>query len=247
MSIFSCSNATGDSLIESYLDKDCSMSCYKGNHLKYSYLSGIALFLYVIISVINRPIWDSKQVSLNISTKVNYYAVQSVFQVLILMIQTVFDMYELVFSGLINGVIIILLFMYTIKTKPYNYERGYLIQKIFLILTSWCMLLASFFDIIPNKNIFVSFYFAIIGLIITFGLYLFSKTEDSFSSPKKSNIGIMFKRLMSKGSFADEKENKYLDNQRIDNTVIEDKSKGNASTIVTSQHAELVGKTSFNI
>lgn len=247
MSIFSCSNATGDDLIDSYLDRDCNMRCYSESHLRYSYSSGIALFLYVVLSVLYRPDWDMKQVSLSIITKVNYYAVQSVFQVLIVTIQTVFDMYSLIYSGVINGIIIILFFLYTIKSKPYNYERGYLVQKYFLMLTSWCVLLASFFDIVRNKTIFVAFYFSIIGLFVIFGIYSFYRIEDSFSSPQKSNIETIFKKYMSKGSFADENESKYLDHEHIDNTVMEDKGKGNVSTFVTSQQGELGAKINFNI
>lgn len=171
LNIFSCSNAIGDYLENSYLDRDCNVFCYKGIHLTYSYICSIGLFFYIIISVLNRPYWDIQQVSLNIRTKTEYYSIQSIFQITVVIINAIFETNQIKYVGFAISINVFIFLLLTFAIKPYNYERGVMIQKVFLVLAFWCFLLQSVFVYAENKIAFASIYFA--GIWLFWGLELF--------------------------------------------------------------------------
>ena len=241
MSIFSCSNSIGDDLQDSYLDRDCKVYCYKSSHLSYSYASGIGILFYLIISIVNRPYWDAQQVCLSIQTKVEYYSVQSIFQVSIVLINSILSMHFDDYIGFAIAGIIVLYFIITQFMKPYNYPRGFLIQKVCLCIAFWCMFFESVFVYTERKKVLASIYLAGIVIIAGIGGLLLMKIEDDFKSPKKSDISRRLWTFIWLGSINFDEENDYIQSQQ-DETVLENKRQPSIGNIVTSQHAELIIK-----
>ena len=238
MNIFSCSYSTGDSLQDSYLDRDCKVYCYKNKHLKYSYASGIGIFFYLIISIINRPYWDSQQVCLSIQTKVEYYSAQSIFQVSIVLINSILSMHQDRYIGFAIAGISVLFLIATQFMKTYNYGRGCLIQKVCLCLVIWCQTLESFFNYAEQKILFCSIYLAGILIIVIIGGLFLKRIEDVFISPKNSDIGKQIWVYFCLGAIDQNRDSVYMESEQ-DVTVLENKRQASIGNIVTSQHAEL--------
>ena len=238
MTIFSCSYSIGDSLEDSYLDRDCKVYCYQNSHLKYSLASGIGIFSYLIISIFIRPYWDFQQLSLNIQTKADYYSAQSIFQVSIVLINSILSMHQEEYIGFTIAGISLLFLIATQFMKPYNYDRGFLIQKVCLCLVIWCMTLESFFYIAELKIVLCSIYFGGILIIAVIGGLFLRRIEDVFKSPKKSDISKQIFIYFCLGSIDQNRNEVYMESEQ-DVTILENKRQASIGNIVTSQHAEL--------
>ncbi|CAG9335814.1 unnamed protein product [Blepharisma stoltei] len=51
LDVFVCDESIGDSFTDSFLAKDCYQFCWKGNHIVYAILSGIAILIYEPLAV----------------------------------------------------------------------------------------------------------------------------------------------------------------------------------------------------
>ena len=147
---------------------------------------------------------------LSIKTKVDYYSVQSIAQVSIVLINSILSMhYDKYIGFAIAGII----FLYLISTqimKPTNYARGNLLRIVCLCIAFWCMLLESVFDYTDGKKIFASMYLAGIFIIGGIGGFLLMKIQDDFNIPKNSNISKRFWAYMCLGSVNFDEENEVL-------------------------------------
>ena len=56
-SVFICYETSGDDIGDAFLDKDCYVTCWEGEHLYYLILSAIVLVIYGPLSMYMRPQW----------------------------------------------------------------------------------------------------------------------------------------------------------------------------------------------
>lgn len=55
--VFKCTESTGDSFTDSFMDKDCYEYCWKNDHLIFALISLFALMIYHPLAVYARPLW----------------------------------------------------------------------------------------------------------------------------------------------------------------------------------------------
>ena len=235
MNIFNCFNAVGDDIEDSYLESDCKVFCYQGMHLLYSYFVGIGLLFYITFSIFYRPCWDRMQVCLNIRTKTVYYSIQSIFQVSVVLVNAGAPVEFGDFEGFAVAFLVSVFLILTISIKPYNYERGYILQKICLILLLWCIFIDSIFQFIQEKVALVSIFFFGNLVIVIIGGCILIKAEDSFTLSQNSDFGKIFRAYLFNGRIEHQDGIKYLD-QEEDDTAISALKRGNPKNSFESQN-----------
>jgi hypothetical protein len=226
MTIFSCSESTGSSLTESFLDFDCQVFCYSGSHRIYSVLSFTSLSLYLIISIFFRPYWEIQQKSLNIRTKVSFLSFLSIFQVAIAMLASV-KPFNQSFTEFLIAALLFLFAVLLLRTRPYNYQRALAYHLVFLLLTFWSVLLTASFRFFDGI-IVVSLMFIGAGVLAAVGVLVIDKLPKELANSKVFEIHQLFRMLFSKASVYEVKTS-------------------DSGLMVTSQQAENKDKTFGNV
>jgi hypothetical protein len=78
LDVFLCTKSVGSNYDESYMDRDCFVWCWEGDHIKYVVLSSLCLVFYVPFSIFTKPWWQIYQHSLSIITSPRFLMLKSV-------------------------------------------------------------------------------------------------------------------------------------------------------------------------
>jgi hypothetical protein len=173
MNIYLCGQGIGDSLTDSFMDYDCTLSCYTGKHLIFAVVGGIFILSYLITAIYLRPVWEYLQTSLHISTKSSYLSILSLFQVTSVILSKVLSYYsETIQAGALCGLIFAMI-IYTVFSTPYNLKSAKIEQIVSLSLAFWGIFTATIFNNTQSLQIWwiveilgFAFISAIGGLII---------------------------------------------------------------------------------
>lgn len=121
MNIFVCREATGDELLQTFMEFDCYTSCWQGTHLIYAIIGLVLVLIFVVFGAIERPKWQSLDGSeQSVLLTPNFITLKSFVMTFIIVIKkvTIHDMKILyvcfftVISACYLGIII--------HQKPYN-------------------------------------------------------------------------------------------------------------------------------
>lgn len=127
LSVFDCHQAA---LADSFLHRDCHVTCWQSSHLIYLSLSSVFLGIYTPLALWSRPLWQQLQPDLHVK-----------YQPLGLLIHTVFlsvfaaaqislqslspTLHSIVYSSVAAVYLAVLMI-----TKPFNYERANLWRRL---------------------------------------------------------------------------------------------------------------------
>jgi hypothetical protein len=76
---FICRKSVGDQYTDSFLDRDCHVWCWEAEHAMFVSFATLALFLYVPLVVITRPMWQFYQFCLHIQTLPRLLMIKTLF------------------------------------------------------------------------------------------------------------------------------------------------------------------------
>ena len=185
LSIYDCEEAVGDSLNSSYLLQDCKQFCYQDKHYSYLITGSVALYSFAAVLSFLRPYWKINHHS-NIKTSTKYLAMISCFQVLVIIMQKVVGMHSPAASGYLISGIILTFSVYTWFVQPYNYKRAAVAQVFVLILSSWCILISSFYVSFEAK--WYLYFILLAGIFI--GLIAATIIINQYPKGFKEEIGL---------------------------------------------------------
>ena len=192
MNIFMCNNAIGDSITDAYVDKDCTVFCYSGQHKVLVVLTSICIVLYLFFAIYSRPLWESSQPSLHLATSPLYLCFLSVFQVIVVVLNKTLKTYDQVVHGYTISAAIIAFIMLTIIMNPYNYIRSHVLQLISLMLALWGILVSTVFR--HSEDILLWSLVEFIGflMLLLAGLIVWSSCPSMINSTKEVDISALF-------------------------------------------------------
>ena len=192
MNIFSCNDAIGSSLTDTFLDSDCTVFCYTGMHRLYAILTAICIVLYISLAIYCRHIWESTQFSLNLGTRPLYLSFLSIFQVVIVILNKSLKIFDQSVHGYTVSAIIIGFIAVTVVMKPYNYMRCNVLQVSSLVLALWGVLASSIFRSVNNMTAWIISEFVGFVVIIVVGGVIMVKHPSMLYSKKGKDISTLF-------------------------------------------------------
>ena len=192
MNIFLCDNAIGDSVTDAYFTSDCTVFCYTGQHKVLAVLTSICIVFYLSMAIYCRPHWESSDSSLNLATSPLYLCILSIFQMVIVILNKTLKTYDQVVHGYTVSAIIIAFIALTIRMKPYNYTRSYVLQLLSLGLALWGILISTIFRDVGSILSWSLVEF--IGFIVIFmvGVIVLLKCPSMLHSEQGVDISSLF-------------------------------------------------------
>jgi hypothetical protein len=132
LSVFDCHQATGPTLTDSFLHRDCYIKYWQSAHLVYLSLSAMFLCVYTPLALFTRPLWQELQLNLH----VKYEAFDMLVQPVLLGILAAAQVSLQVFSPLIHSVVytatVTAYLVLLIVKRPLNYERASLWRRLLI-------------------------------------------------------------------------------------------------------------------
>ena len=193
--VFDCSNGTGASLSEAYIESDCYTQCWYGQHLIFALVSIAALLVYIPTSILCRPLWQELEQEVTIKTNTSFYMVKGIVQVsLIILNRAIKNTSPPLHGGLVAGVLLGFA-LFTARVKPHNYERANLWRLLSIMIACWSIFMATGYWIVNEYQYLWTFlYFFGWVLAIIFGLVLQKRRYPSLLySEKAIPISDLFK------------------------------------------------------
>lgn len=204
LSILACDKAVGVHLNDSYLNYDCKLTCWRGEHIGNAAPACLLIILYIPMAILYRTLWQETNTNLNIRANSSFLIVKNIAFVTIIVISKIIkDSYSLAYS-FVFGIIMIGLLGYIFYIRlPFNYDRAnYMLKTMYLCIiwnTIICILSTS-------VNIFTYpwLILQILGwvAIIAAGIFLMSKLPPNMLvTPQGRNIVDLFKFAFGKATY----------------------------------------------
>lgn len=133
MTSFVCDKATGPSFTDSFMTMDCWERCWSGTHLRFSLVSGVLLGIYVPLAVFSRPHWQQHQTRLHIKANPRTLLGKSVLQLVLIAAYVSLPFNYPLLHALLYLSSNVTYTVFSLTTKPYNYERANLWERLTLI------------------------------------------------------------------------------------------------------------------
>jgi hypothetical protein len=172
MNIYDCRNSIGSSLQDTYLHRDCTTFCYTSHHRSIVILSTLLTTGYLAASTFSRYQCEKVQNLLNISTKVSYLSVFSVFQVVLVIINKCLKISNQSTAGLFQSFFILIMIILTIVMKPYNYKRAEIAQITALTMALWGVFLSAVIEDSELIKLLIAVEFSGFAVISLLGIVL---------------------------------------------------------------------------
>ncbi|CAG9322183.1 unnamed protein product [Blepharisma stoltei] len=207
LDVFNCRNATGGALSDSFIGKDCTMTCWNYPHNLYASLALISLLSYVPLAVYCRPIWQNLQLEINIITRPLHLMTKSIIQVTIVVLKGTLKPYNQSLHGLVFLFILAIYLVICIKWKPFNYHRCNWWTIISILAVMWSVLLSSIYWIVPSGFVSLWIILQLTGwfILLLLGIFVQHKWYPSLLYREKApDIGIFFRFLLSSNVKVDE-------------------------------------------
>ena len=133
LSVFQCDKSTGESLTDSFLNRDCHQTCWSGAHLSLAVLSAVSLCGYIVLSIPAQMLWQQDQTDLHVRIRPSYISIKS--SLLVAVVAACASckaansfVYAILYIALTGLHAIVLCLM-----KPCNYERMNLWVRLFAL------------------------------------------------------------------------------------------------------------------
>lgn len=122
---------------DSFLYRDCYQDCWVGPHLKYAFISSIALVIYFPVTVLTRPRWQEIYQDIHVKTRPTFYLQKNLVEVTLVVIHKgVLEKSKLV-HGVLFIIVVLLHMTLSIFNKPFNYPRLNLWFYFSMLLVAW--------------------------------------------------------------------------------------------------------------
>mmetsp|Transcript_45487 Transcript_45487/g.52369 ORF Transcript_45487/g.52369 Transcript_45487/m.52369 type:complete len:1218 (+) Transcript_45487:43-3696(+) len=109
-----------DGYEHTFVERDCFMECWTGEHTIYVIMGVFALFLYLPFAVFSRPLWEKAKVDVNIQLSTTFLLTKTCVQVFIIALR------RIVIDELIHSILFLIAFggfiYVTYKKWPFNYD-----------------------------------------------------------------------------------------------------------------------------
>ena len=192
MNLFMCNNSVGSSLTDTFMDRDCYVSCYTGKHRTLSVISAILIFFHIACSVYCKPLWELTQDSLAIRTKPSYLSALSILQVTLIILNKLLKVHSQFIHGCVCTVLVFISLVYAIKSKPYNHKPAFILQIASLVLSLWGLITATFFLKIGSLSAWIITEFIGFTLIVIVFIVAFAKSHSMLFTTKGIDISTLF-------------------------------------------------------
>lgn len=180
--IFECTESTGELLTESYLQKDCTKSCYTGHHMSFAIGGGFLLIIYISLCSYLRIFYELIQYSLNFATSPKYLLILNIFQVLVVVIHKNLDYFGSGTSGFVISLILLIFAVLTFYLHPYNYRKINRIQVSVLIVSGIIIMFSSIYEFY-DENIYIYYLFFPCSCLSMIGLFYWIQVSNDFFIP----------------------------------------------------------------
>jgi hypothetical protein len=132
LSVFDCHQATGPTLTDSFLHRDCYVKCWQNAHLAYLSLSAVFLCAYTPLALFTRPLWQELQLSLHVKYEAFDLLVQPVLLCILAAAQVSLQVlsplaHSVVYTAAVTAYLVLL-----ILKRPLNYERASLWRRLLI-------------------------------------------------------------------------------------------------------------------
>ncbi|CAG9315212.1 unnamed protein product [Blepharisma stoltei] len=186
LDVFVCDESIGNHFTDSFLSKDCYQFCWKGDHVIYAILSGIAILTYEPLAVFCRPLWQEFQSVLHVKTLPLFLMAKTIIQITLIVMNKTVKRAEAATHGFLFLLVLLIYVIFIFKNKPYNYPRFSWWQGVSIIGVMWLGFLTTI-DILTNNSNFPWIALVICGwaIIISVGVYVQRKKYPSLLFRKK--------------------------------------------------------------
>jgi hypothetical protein len=179
LDVFLCTEAVGSHYTDSYMDRDCFVWCWEGEHIGYATMSSICLALYVPFAIYARPWWQFYQQSLSIYASPRFLMLKSVIQMFIIALSKTVGKHSYETHLFIFMIFSFAFFVHSLKFKPFNYARLSMWHSLSLGGVYWLALL-NILDKMTSANMaYVILLFVGWAAIVGLGLVLQTKKYPS--------------------------------------------------------------------
>ncbi|OMJ89892.1 hypothetical protein SteCoe_7880 [Stentor coeruleus] len=204
LSILACDKAIGTHLDDSYLNYDCKLTCWRGEHIGNVAPACLLIILYIPMAILYRTLWQESNTNINVRANSSFLIVKNIAFVAIIVISKIIkDSYSLAYS-FVFGIIMIGLLGYVFYIRlPFNYDRAnYMLKTMYL-----CIIWNTIICILSNSISIFSYPWLILQIlgwvaIITGGTIFMSKLPPNMLvTPQGRNIVDLFKFAFGKASY----------------------------------------------
>ena len=192
LEIVECKNSNGDSIYDSYLERDCGQLCFQGSHMMYLVVGLLGALIYSAVSSFFRIRFESIYGDANLKTEPIYMCYKSIFQMLLLATKIISDQYYIDYSGFIISGEMFLFCLITYSLEAYNLERVKIFQIISLFINTWGIFFSALYAQSNDKKLFIILGYSGIAIIFFLGLAIIRKLPKGFKDQK----GISIKSLV---------------------------------------------------
>ncbi|CAG9313524.1 unnamed protein product [Blepharisma stoltei] len=201
LTVFECEKGIGNKIDESFMDHDCSVFCYKDQHIFFAILSFLTLLIYLPLSIMWRPIWQSINSNTNIYLSPQFLVSKSIFQIISVALNKTLKHHNQWLEGLVYLIFTLAFIYYTLYYKPYNYQRCSLWTTASLVALAWSLIVSSFYYALSYSYIPFWIILQFAGwfvILLTTLIIQHEKYPSLFFSPKGADINILFKFALTK-------------------------------------------------
>ncbi|CAG9323418.1 unnamed protein product [Blepharisma stoltei] len=198
---FQCIESIGDTFEKSFLNQDCTIFCWKGEHKNYAASSFVFLYLYLPASLYYRPHWKDlfEDINFHFNEQPTNLIVKSFLQIVLVILSTTLLPYSRIVFNICYAAIIAVFGIFTLLKMPFNYGRASLWYSIFIFGCVWlwiCCEIAKFNIIFAQCALGIGW--LLLGLIGN--IYQKLKLPSFLEDPKGQDILKLFKFQLSRNS-----------------------------------------------
>ncbi|CAG9330954.1 unnamed protein product [Blepharisma stoltei] len=193
--LYECQKGIGSNLYDTFLYGDCKSFCWQDWHLAFVFISGIALTIFIPMTIILRPYHESFIREKNIYCNKHFLIAESIIQILAIAFNSTCRKYNALHSALYISLLSIYI-AYSFIFKSYNYSRANLWNQASLICVVFSAVISTLYWIFPNISDILWICLLIVGwiLIIVIAFYIQLIYYPSLLFSKSGyDIGILFK------------------------------------------------------
>ncbi|CAG9319852.1 unnamed protein product [Blepharisma stoltei] len=151
LNIFACTHTTGNSVLGTYLDKDCYQYCWEDKHLLFVFLCLFTIFVYVPLTIYYRPVYQDVQESLHIKTMPSYLVIKSFAQIFFVIFKKTIGLWQPEIHGFLYFVFFSIYIWMIYLVKPYNYDKICLILIISMLMVAWSVFWTSIANVVMGN------------------------------------------------------------------------------------------------
>jgi hypothetical protein len=203
-SILSCEQSTDDSFKSSFFYFDCSLHCWRGNHLHRVVQAFVLLTFFIPISIYYRTRWQEHKSGINFKASSFYLIMKNILLMTLLIFEKVVKTRNETVHSILFLFIIFIITLQICCRSAFNYDRANLWVKVMMVCVLWNTGTVVVFEFVSfNRFIFLGLQLAGWVVALNFGIYFHSKLpEDYLEIGEDASIGDLFKFAISRKSLS---------------------------------------------